>query len=216
MPLHLTKEYVILIATSHHQSQPAGPRHTLAPPSAENDIHPQQFRLKSPRSHIVRINQMLACSSFQSRSTQEARPGDPEHFLAHCSLSREYRPKTGCRVFAKQSENLVGIKTRFPNRKEAEGAETKGYSLCVFIPDLVGYGIKHLSTKWRRVSPNSSRHPLPTTSHIHTTGDRAGQGEGDTCLLAKGPMWRRRLLETCPTTTDRCRTSMVSWVTVMG
>lgn len=49
--------------------------------------------------------------------------------------------------FAKQSGNLVGIKTGFLTRKEAEGEEIKGYSLCVFIPDLVGYCINHLSTK---------------------------------------------------------------------
>lgn len=49
--------------------------------------------------------------------------------------------------FAKQSGNLVGIKTGFLTRKEAEGEEIKGYSLCVFIPDPVGYCINHLSTK---------------------------------------------------------------------
>lgn len=62
-PLPLTKECVILVATSLHQSQRAWQRHMLAPPSAKNDMNPQQFRLKSPRSHIVRINQILACSS---------------------------------------------------------------------------------------------------------------------------------------------------------
>lgn len=58
--------------------------------------------------------------------------------------------------------------------------------------------------------------PPPTTTRIHTPVGRAGQGEGVTCSLAKGPTCRRRLLETCPTMTDRCRTSVVSWVTVMG
>lgn len=50
--------------------------------------------------------------------------------------------------FAKQSRNLMGIKTGFPTRKEAKGEEIKGYSLCVFITYSVGYCIKHLSTKW--------------------------------------------------------------------
>ena len=66
-----------------------------------------------------------------------------------------------------------------------------------------------------RRGPNCSC-PLPPTC-VHTlVGCGAGQREGVTCSLAKGPMWRRRLWETCPTTKDRCRTSTVSWVTVIG
>lgn len=48
--------------------------------------------------------------------------------------------------FAKQSGNLLGIKTGFPARK-ATGEEIRGYSLCVFIPYLVCYCVEYLSTK---------------------------------------------------------------------
>ena len=49
--------------------------------------------------------------------------------------------------FVKQSGSLVGMKTGFPNRKEAKREEIKVYLLCIFILDLVGHCIKYLSTK---------------------------------------------------------------------
>lgn len=105
--------------------------------------------------------------------------------------------------FVKQSGSLVGMKTGFPTRKEAKREEIKVYLLCVFILDLVGHCIKYLSTKCAQGEPQPQP-PLPTTTHVQA------HGKGITCSLAKGLMWRRRLLETCPTTRDRCRTSMVS------
>lgn len=48
---------------------------------------------------------------------------------------------------ARQSGNLGAIKARFAARREAEGGDSEAHSLCVFIPDRVGYSIKNLLTK---------------------------------------------------------------------
>jgi hypothetical protein len=55
--------------------------------------------------------------------------------------------KQWLKSFAKQPGNLVDINwVSKPGKREPE--EIKEYSLCVFIPYLAGYCIKHLSTKW--------------------------------------------------------------------
>lgn len=67
----------------------------------------------------------------------------------------------------------MGIKARFAARKEAQGEEIEEHSLCVFIPDLVGYFIKNLSTKQAQGWPPLR---LPPPSHRHTHPHSCGQG----------------------------------------